>query len=334
VFGTGSRLAVIVVLFAGVAAAQEKRPSVADLPVPDRMRPDFYHALASGSKGVTAEWSVSAATVPLDGELTLTLTVRNAANPQELVKPPLGQMPAFADKFQVLDRADPSEGRFAWTLRPRSVGPTEVPRLKYVYHKGGQFLTTYARPIPVTVTAAAPKEAPAAPPVPLDGPEEFFVRADEYDLFQEFVPANRTVESFAWLIPVAAVPLLVVGYVFAWRWLFPGAARLARLRRNRAARLALDRLRAAAKSADPAGTAAAAVRGYLAARFAVPPSAQTPPEVAAAARAAGLAERQAADAEGFLRACDEARFSGSRDTGVSLAATGEALVTGWEERDV
>ena len=76
---TGSLLAVLLL---GVAARD--RPSVADVPPVDRPAKDFYNALAAGSKGVQTEWAADPPTVPVNGELTLTLTVRHAANPHEL----------------------------------------------------------------------------------------------------------------------------------------------------------------------------------------------------------------------------------------------------------
>jgi hypothetical protein len=354
--------------------AQERRPSVADIPPIDRQAEHFYNALAVGPKGVSATWSADPARVPVDADFTLTLTIRNAANPRELTRPDLRQLPALTTRFQVLDQPaapaqpDAAEVCFAYRLRPRAVGQTEIPALKYVYYRpdfpdGHRFQTTYARAIPITVTPPVPQPT-TAPPVPLDAPEEFFTLAAERPVLH---PGR-----FGWLLPVAAVPVLVVAWVFAWRWLFPDAARVAKLRRNRAARHALQRLRAARASADPAGAAAAAVRAYLTARFGMTPAAQTPAEVldalhalsvagSAAVPAAGAsaggglsilgkrfhrAEAQrpgrprsqgadratdyAADAESFLRACDAARFTATSDNGLSLTHEAESLLFAWE----
>src|SRR5205085_7431292 len=98
----------------------------------------------------------------------------------------------------------------------------------------------------------------------------------------------------------------------------------------RAVRRALDRLTAARTSADPAGAAAVAFRGYLLGRFGVPPSAQTPTEVEAALTELGEPADRASDAAAFLRGCDATRFAEPGDTGVSLAAQAEALILAWE----
>ncbi len=324
-FVTGSPLAVLVLALAGP-------PSVGGVPPVERQTPDFYNALAVGPTGVQAAWSVDPPAVPVNGELTLTLTVRHAANPHELAKPDLRKLAAFTNRFQVLDRTDPpaspddAEARFTPGLRPRSPAVRAVPSLKYVYlRRDGESwrpLTTFARSVPITVTAPAAKPTPAAAPVPLDAPEEFFTLAAEQPL------ANPG--RYGWLLPVALVPFAVVAWVLLWRWLFPDAVRLAKLRRNRAARLALDRLKKARKATDPAGAAASAFRGYLSARFGMPPAAQTPAEVSAALRAVESPAEKAADAEAFLRACDAARFTPTPDHGLSLTMQAESLILAWE----
>jgi hypothetical protein len=317
-------------------AAQDRRPSVEDLPPVERQARDFYNALAAGPKGVEAAWAVDPPTVPVNGELKLTLTVRHATNPYELAKPDLRKLAEFTSRFQVLDRTDPpaapdaAEARFTYGLRPRSTDVKDIPPLKYVYFRkvGRDWkpFTAYAASVPLTVTAPAAKPTPAAPPVPLDAPEEFFTLAEER---QPTANPGR----FGWLLPVAAVPVLVAVWVGLWRWLFPDAVRLAKLRRNRAARLALDRLKKARASADPAGAAAAAFRGYLIVRFGMPPAAQTPAEVSAALASVECPADRAAGAEAFLRACDAARFTPSADDGLSLALQAEALITAWEGGD-
>jgi hypothetical protein len=318
------------------APAQDRRPSVEDLPPVERQAADFYNALAAGPRGVEVAWTADPPTVPVNGELTLTLTVRHAANPHELAKPDLRKLAAVTKRFQVLDRTDPpaapdaAEAHFTYSLRPRSTDVKEIPPLKYVYFRkiGDDWkpFTAYAASVPLTVTAAAAKPTPAAPPVPLDAPEEFFTLAEEREPI-----ANPG--RFGWLLPVAAVPVLVAAWVGLWRWLFPDAVRLAKLRRNRAARRALERLKKARAAADPAGAAAAAFRGYLAARFGMPPAAQTPAEVSAALAAVECPAEKAADAEAFLRACDAARFTALHDDGLSLTIAAESLITAWEGGD-
>ena len=89
---------------------------------------------------------------------------------------------------------------------------------------------------------------------------------------EPFVPAG-----WAWLVAALAGPVAALGWFLVWRRVFPDAARLARLRRSRAARRAADAIRRAARTPDPAATIAGALLGYLRTRFPLPEGAATPP---------------------------------------------------------
>ncbi|MFO0848448.1 MAG: BatD family protein [Gemmataceae bacterium] len=295
----------------------------------DRAREHFYDAVAAGE--VRVSWSADPTAVPQGGDVTLTLIVRGAANPAELRKPDLRKLPKYGERFQVIDRTDPppksdaAEVRFTYTLRPRQTSPVEVPALRYAYYRPGlpegrRFQTAYADPLTLTVTA--PPSAAAPPPVPLDGPEKFFHLATDR--------GKPVVPRWAWAVPPLLVPVTVGGWVLGWRWLFPDAARRAKLRRTRAVRIALDRLKRAGTAPDPAAEAAATVHGYLAGRFSLPPAAQTPTEIAVALREAGQPESLAEAAAGFLTACDTARFAPAGDGGLPLVEQAERFVTAME----
>lgn len=330
--GDAARWAVpTLLLLAGPAFAQDHRPTVADIPPIERQTADFYGAIATGRVGVQVAWSTDHTEVPLDSETLLTLTVRNAANPSELTKPDLPGRDDFARDFQVVavpdapPQADAAEVRFAYRLRPRALGTATVPALRFRYYRpdlpdGRRFPTTYADALTLTVTPPKPKVTPTVAAIPLDAPESFFALTDETPPF--------LLGRFGWLVPVASVPVVVVGWVFAWRRLFPDAARMARLRRSRAARVAFHRLKMARTSVDPVEDTAVAVRDYLVTRFGIPPTAQTPIEVADGLR---LVDRETLvdGAEAFLRACDAARFAATHDNGLSLTLQAEALVAVW-----
>src|SRR5205823_8856880 len=110
-----------------------------------------------------------------------------------------------------------------------------------------------------------------------------------------------------WAALLAGGPLVAGLWFVVWRRLYPDAARLARMRRSRAARRATDAIRRAGRTPDPAGTIATAVLGYLRSRFPLPPGAETPGEIGDGLRTAGLSDAEAARAIGFFRRCDEAR---------------------------
>jgi hypothetical protein len=323
-----------VVLLALLAVGQVRPPKLDDIPPVDRVKENFYGALDVSGKGVTAEWSAPKA-VPRDAEFTLTLVVRGAANPHELVRPDLRKFDDFKLRFQFLDKpdhtepaADPAakEVRFHYRLVVRGGEEVEVPRLVYLYYRPKaaekeRFQTARASSLRIKVTE--PPKSVATGPTPIEAPEEFFTLVEDE-------PSPWSPGLFAWLLPVSAVPVLVGCWLLLWRLFFPDAARLVKLRRNRATRTALDRLKKARTSSDPAGVAAFAFRQYLTARFGVPPSAQTPAEVAAGLRDAEQPADRAEDAEAFLRACDAVRFDQPSDAGLSLVAQAESLVTVWE----
>jgi hypothetical protein len=319
-------------LFSSAAVAQPHRPSVRDLTTVERQKDDFYGAIA-GRERVTATWTVSPIAVELGGDITLTLTVANAANPHELTRPPLADRDEFKRLFSVVaDLPGPppaptaTAAVFRYRVRPRAAGAFEVPEVTYLYYAkraaaNRRFQTAFVEAVPFTVTKPVAKSAVA---VPLDGPPRFFALRSNGPFARSGGPG-----ACGWFVLVVVAAVGGLGWVVVWRRVFPDAARLAKIRRTRAVRVALDRLRKATTSADPTAATAAVFRGYLAARFGVPSAAQTPPEVADALRQVGVDVGRVADAEGLLRGCDAVRFAGSGDTAVS-PATAVMLIERWE----
>jgi hypothetical protein len=291
---------------------------------------NFYGAQGSGVK---VAWSLDRTSVRLDEEIVATLTIAKATNPTKIVRPDLRKLPAFESLFTILDNPDPPPEtdakavKFTYRLRPRDRDVKKVPTLEFHYYnpaaaQGKQFpLTTTGRAIEITVTAPAPKPAP--PVVPLGVPEHLFAVATGPDVLK----GDPLVPSY-WACVAATVlgPVLALGWYIAWRRIYPDAARLAKMRRSRAARRAVDTIRRAARTPDPAATLANAVLGYLRARFPLPPGAVTPIEIGSALTELGVPASECETATGFFRECDTARFSPSIDNGMSLAADAEALV--------
>lgn len=315
----------LLVLFSP-ARAQDPHPDDA----PPLLQPTehFYNALG---RSVSVEWSADKTTVPAGGDIAVSLVVRGATNPHRVRKPALRDLPKFK-VFEVLDAADPpaekgaKEVRFDYVLRPRSAGVTEIPELQFNYAnlaapEGKQIRTTYAKKLPIRVTSPAPTVT--APAGPLEAPERFFHLADDY--------REPTEPGWpGWVGLVFAVPLGVVGWVFFWRLMNPDGVRLAKLRRNRAVARALDALRQAAKSPDPAANAAAAVRVYLIGRWGMPPDATVPTEIAEALKATDVPAERAAAAVEFFRKCDAARFAPKGDDRASLVEDARGMILNWE----
>lgn len=333
---TGSLLAVL--LAVGVSVAQPAIPTrLEHLGAVVRTQPDFYGAIAP-ARGETLKvsWAFSAAEVESSGTVRLTLTVRNAVNPRELTRPDLTKIAEFNEKFSLLEPVtadEPAEDakvvEFVYNLRPRNEGKFEIDPPKYCYYRPGPQGKTLPRafhdPLPLTVKKP---EVKLAPPVPLSGPDSFFEPASGS------YAAGGAVPRLYWRALLIAPPVLLVLWVLAWRWVYPDAARLARLRRNRAVRRTLDRLRAARRAADPVGETAAAFRYYLSARFGLPPAANTPGEVLAGLRELNVDDDRVAQVDELLRRCDSERFdalTGGRWAGEEgLTANALRLVLTWE----
>lgn len=207
----------------------------ADIPTVGRPARDFYGA--TGSPAV-AEWPVPVARVAVGDPLEVTLVVVNVTNAGAIVRPDLRTLPAFADAFRVEDAPDAaggpaSERAFRYRLFPRSPDVTAVPELKFGYYDpqraaGGPeraFRFAYAEPVPIEVFAPAAPPPEAGPPADID-PLTPFLSSPGVEL-----PSSFAVPPWAWPLPPALAWLGLAG----WRWRNPSSARLARLRRDRAA---------------------------------------------------------------------------------------------------
>lgn len=326
----------VLLLVAGVAPA-ESPTSVDQIPVIERPQKLFYNAIA-GSEKLAVRWEVSPGSVPLGGSLTLTLVVANAANPQELVRPPLADLTKDRDLLEALpqfpvlfsavedlpdDPPAPGEVRFRYKVTPRNEGTFRVPELTYRYYQpraqqGRRTMAAHSLAVPFTVSKPTVSSAPATP---LAAPDEFFAVRSDGMLSRSGGPSG-----WVWVGLFAVGAVVLTGWVIGWRVLFPDAARLAAIRRHRAVRIALDRLR---RPHVTPGDVAVTLRNYLIARFGLAFTAQTPGEVAAGLTEVGVSAERAAEAEELLRDCDAARFAGAGDTAVSAKRAAE-MIKRWE----
>jgi hypothetical protein len=294
-------------------------------------RPAHYYK-ARGI-GLQVKWEVPLTTVEEGRELTATLVVGSARypvlNPTEVVKPDLSKLPRFANLFSVTDvkdpppQADAKEVRFTYKLKPRNRLVTEVPPFEFYYLNPSAppnkdpYRYTVAASITISVTEPPPK-----PVIPMPEADRLFDIATGPDVLgAPFVPCQ-----WAWLAAGLFGPLAALGWFLVWRRIYPNAARLAHIRRSRAARRATDAIRRAHRTPDPPATIAAAVLGYLRARFPLPDSAVTPSEIGAALVEADVPHELAEQIADVFRACDRARFAPADDEAGALAAGAETAV--------
>lgn len=326
---TGKCVLLAFVLFSSVATAQDE-PDANDAPAIFQNREHFYNAISTGNFTVT--WSATPKEIAADGELTLTLSVANAQNPQRIRKPNLRSIPAFAERFrEIVDVPDAMPNavvNFRYRLRPRRSGEIEIPGLRFDYFhpnapEGREVNTKYATAITVTVREAV-IPVPTVPPRPA-APERFLVWPGEISPRFQFGGVG------AWLSALAVIAILTVAWVRLWRVRNPDGVRLANLRRNRAVRLALDGLTRAERVPEPAALVAKHLRDFLADRHDFHNLGTVPMDIERELRTTTVPDTKIANVVKLFRACDEARFGYRVENAQSLVATARNIILNWEE---
>jgi len=302
----------------------------ADVPLTNRPAEHFYNA---EGKAVKATWNIDRNTVPEDGELTATLTVAGASNPQRITRPDLTKLPEFQTRFVITDKKDPApderanEVKFSYLLRPRNRSVNQLPMLEFHFYNRAapdgktQFPLTIARAVPITVTEAPKLEPPA---IPLREPDRLFLLITGPQLLEQ---RHSITGLLPWLIVGLGGPLCALAWFILWDRAFPNAKRLAKMRQSWAARRALDAIKRAHRTIDPPAAITAGVLIYLRTRFPLSPAAVTPGEIETALTEIGLSAPECVVVAEFFRACDAARFALPNDNGVLLATAAEALIS-------
>lgn len=326
---TGNCILLLFVLVSSVASAQDE-PEANDAPAIFQNREHFYNAISTGNFTIT--WSATPKEIAADGELILTLSVANAQNPQRIRKPNLRSIPAFAERFReivdVPDEMPNTVANFRYRLRPRRSGEIEIPGLRFDYFhpnapEGREVNTKYATAISVTVREAVAAVPPARPRPA--APERFLVWPSDVSPSFPFRGVG------AWLIAIAGIAILTVGWVRLWRVRNPDGVRLANLRRNRAVRLALDGLTRAERTPEPAALVAKHLRDFLADRHDFHNLGTVPMDIERELRTTTVPDAKIASVVKLFRACDEARFGYRADNAQSLVATARGIILNWEE---
>jgi hypothetical protein len=216
-----------------------------------------------------------------------------------------------------------NEVRFTYRLRPRNRSVDRVPTLVFHYHNPATaegknpFPLTTAKERQIVVTPPRPR--PPASAIPLGEPE----------WLQNFTPLpvsesrSTLIGNWIWLVIALAGPIGGWAWFLIWRRVYPNAGRLARMRRTRAARRALEAIRRTNHTDDSPAVVAHAVLGYLRARFPLSPAATTPTELGLALVNVEVPPELADEVSDFFRSCDASRFAplgdGSRLTGEAIA---------------
>ncbi len=336
-----------VVLMAMVAGANppiagNDKPAEIEIPKAGQPTSDFYNAA-----GMDVKLAASAVPSELkrDEWLTLTLTISNLLNPDQVRKPSLKALPAFGpfniEEGAELDpKPDPaSRDRrvFVYRLRPASENVSAIPeiafwyfdpRLKVAPHRPqDRFRKVYSNAVTIRVR---PPDKITTATTPLDVPD-FALNLATRDKIMAAPSGNPPV--WVWLAALAAPPVFAVGWVIVWRRCFPGSAKLVLLKRNRAVRHALAAIARAQKlhPVEAADVLSATMLDYLRERFELPPGAFTPNEIAAHLRATGCPADRIARVQAFFRDCDDCRFAPGHLPAGRIAIDAEQLIIALEE---
>ncbi len=250
---------------------------------------------------------------------------------------PLTELPEFQQSFHVEDVPDPTSDRaasqaglvglgavsgwpllgglvpqtqweFRYLLRPKSTEVTEVPGVPFPFYNPRlsprqRFQVPYSDPIPIRVK---PREVVE---MAIQAPEEAFQLATGPGLLATVEPWS--LPGWPVLVMLGVLPPAgCLAWYLVWRRLYPDAARLTRLRRSRAAQLALELLRKAPTAPHLRAQAAGrAVTRYLRLRLDLPIEEPTPGETLEHLARLGISETVSAEVSRFYQTCDRARFA-------------------------
>jgi hypothetical protein len=294
--------------------------------------------------------ATTAAPTELEAQDPLLFTLRITADGQVWEaprRPDLRELPSFAERFYIEDVATPDEspsGRQGWEfvyrLKPKNTLVEAIPSFPLVYYQPGVlppmkgYMTRWAPSIPLKVwprdqvektdlIGGKPLVSPPATIFQFAGGDDVLRRES-----QGTFPGPLILSLLA-LTP----PLGCVAWFLTWRRLYPDAARLAKQRRSRAARVALRQLHTAGKVPllRQPERAVTIVTDYLRQRFELPAAEATPSEVATHFQRLGLPAALVEQATQFFQECDAARFRPTPSADWQAVAAAERLILAMED---
>ena len=303
-----------------------------EAPLVGRPREHFYNAVG---QQVRVELIAAPTDVRVEDELTLTIQITGAANPEQIERPDLRTLDEFASRFHIddLDEGTPQESptgarNFRYRLRPKNNQVRAIPPLLFRFYdpKLDYFPTTVSNSIPLHVR---PRSVAESTGMPMQEPEFLFHIAEGPAVLTRQSPRSRWPEM---LLAFFGPALVCAGWYAWWRYRHPDEAKLAHLRRGRAVRHALDALRrlhenSAARLAD---AIARIIRGYFQERWDLPATAGTSAEIELHLQGRSLPADLIEQARAFFQKCDAARFGPPADSGTDLCDSATSLLVAFE----
>jgi hypothetical protein len=262
-------------------------------------------------------------------------------------RPDLQEMPKFRERFKIARSSSPQPDRvldnkaweFDYRLQPVSESVERIPPLPLAYYHPhpksdvpGHFFTTFGDEIELKIKPVVSPNAKSAKPIM--APAWLFEPAPAADVLRSSTGFIRPSMSLLALVLLAPPALGFLWYA-AWRRLYPDAAGRARIRRSRAALLALQDLSAINGNGSDRVERVTAITGtYLRQRFDLAAVEPTPAEVDALLRRHTTTEKLADSVARFFADCDAARFAPTGSVGQSTDPVEAArqLIVSLEER--
>ncbi len=297
------------------------------VPPPEESRPESY--IGALGSNLVARAALDAQTCNVGDPLTLTLTVEGPVQMRNVFPLRLSLQTNLLERFEVYDDSVKTTKRdsgrdYAYTLRPRHAGSTELPPIAVSYYDVNTrgYRTVYTEPIPIKIRQATEVTASQIIGNFTGQVVRLSHAARDADLTVAGLrldplgarPVNVWGSTPMVLATAAAGPTVFIGVLLAASVLRRRGAwqqqRRARQARGRAERALSGLATAQGSAADRHGLACGALRQYLCDRLALPTAALTPGDAADVLRRHGVGASQA----GAFEAVMSRHFNGAYET--------------------
>lgn len=321
----------LIVLLVVLAAVVRTGPVAADDPNEPPLVGQPQHAPFSEAVGSNFNVSMHADPVKVQVGDPISLRIEITAKAtwkRPPTRPDLRRLPEFKKNFRienqpVRDRSDTKSGvwEFHYLLKPVSDRVSRVPAVPLLYFKPGVvpkekgYRTVYADSIPLTVSARPEVQANDVKDAADTTQAQDLSSWNRRPFGLHSQPGVALPGALLLVLVLLVPPAICAAWYALWRCWNPDAARLAEIKKNRAARRALQALAKldGGDGDEQARRVSALLASYLRERFDFPAEEPTPEELAHFFDTLGFSSELSDEARDYFRASDAARFAPARD---------------------